>query len=211
MTQRILKKLKELNTLWHPKSGLVFKSVEEKKVIGMYENKTLTDFDSHTLELCKKWGFKYDEEKYNSYLKSIEDSDDSSVDNQDDKSVSSNEGEKKEESDEEESNEEGEEGEESEESNEKSNEEGEEEEKVDDKTEEMVDIDTSSYQDSTMKILEDLKKNLVSVNNEMITNFTLRIKQLEKEKTDLNNKLVIETKERKRLEHKFSMMKELFN
>ena len=37
----VLKKLKELNTIWHPESTLVFKSSTEKIVIGRYENEKL--------------------------------------------------------------------------------------------------------------------------------------------------------------------------
>jgi hypothetical protein len=57
----ILKTLKELDTIWHPDSKLVFKSKDDKKVIGRYENNEFIEFDDEALELCKVWKFKYDE------------------------------------------------------------------------------------------------------------------------------------------------------
>jgi hypothetical protein len=57
-----LKKLKELNTIWHPESTLVFKSSEEKVVIGRYEDGELIPLDETSLELCSKWKFKYDKD-----------------------------------------------------------------------------------------------------------------------------------------------------
>ena len=58
----VLKKLKELNTIWHPESTLVFKSSTEKIVIGRYENEKLVSLDNKCLELCEKWKFKYDKD-----------------------------------------------------------------------------------------------------------------------------------------------------
>ena len=55
-----LKKLKELdNKLWHPDSTLVFN--DDKKVIGRFENGDLVVLDDVSIELCVKWGFKYEE------------------------------------------------------------------------------------------------------------------------------------------------------
>ena len=56
----ILKKNKTLNKIWHPESKLVFKSAQEKLVIGRYENDELIPLDEDALELCTKWKFKYD-------------------------------------------------------------------------------------------------------------------------------------------------------
>ena len=57
-----LKKLKELNTIWHPESTLVFKSTTDKVVIGRYEDGSLISLDEKALKLCEKWKFKYDKE-----------------------------------------------------------------------------------------------------------------------------------------------------
>lgn len=58
----VLKKLKELDTIWHPESKLVFKSSKDKVVIGRYENDELISLDDECLELCAIWKFKYDKD-----------------------------------------------------------------------------------------------------------------------------------------------------
>jgi len=58
----VLKKLKELDTIWHPESTLVFKSSKDKVVIGRYENQELISLDDECLDLCAKWKFKYDKD-----------------------------------------------------------------------------------------------------------------------------------------------------
>jgi hypothetical protein len=60
-TKIILKKLKEMGTIWHPESTVVFKSKEEKVVIGRWDGTELIDLDDDTIESCEKWGFKFDE------------------------------------------------------------------------------------------------------------------------------------------------------
>jgi nitrogen fixation/metabolism regulation signal transduction histidine kinase len=56
-----LKKLSALNTVWHPESGLVFKSQKERLVIGSYVGGNLVDLDDEALTLCEEWNFKPDE------------------------------------------------------------------------------------------------------------------------------------------------------
>jgi len=56
----VLKKLKELDTIWHPESTLVFKSQLDKVVIGRYADKKFIEFDETSLSLCIDWNFKYD-------------------------------------------------------------------------------------------------------------------------------------------------------
>lgn len=60
-TKIMLKKLKELNTIWHPDSTLVFKSKDEKLVIGRWVDSTLVDLDDTAIQLCETWKFKIDE------------------------------------------------------------------------------------------------------------------------------------------------------
>ena len=55
-----LKKLKELNTIWHEDSALVFKSSTERLVIGRYIDGKLVPLDNEAVALCEKWKFKYD-------------------------------------------------------------------------------------------------------------------------------------------------------
>ena len=59
-TKITLKKNKEINKIWHQESTLVFKSAEEKVVIGRYTDDELIPLDSEALSLCEEWGFKYD-------------------------------------------------------------------------------------------------------------------------------------------------------
>ena len=59
-TKKTLKVLKGTDHLWHEESGLVFKSKTEKLVIGRFVDGTIVSLDDITLELCDKWGFKYD-------------------------------------------------------------------------------------------------------------------------------------------------------
>ena len=49
----VLKKLKELDTIWHPESTLVFKSSKDKIVIGRYENENFISLDDAILLLTK--------------------------------------------------------------------------------------------------------------------------------------------------------------
>ena len=58
----VLKKLKEFDTIWHPESTLVFKSSNEKVVIGRLEEGELISLDEVTLDLCTTWRFKYDKD-----------------------------------------------------------------------------------------------------------------------------------------------------
>jgi len=52
----IFKKFKK--TIWHPESRLVFKSINERIVIGkLNKNKELLDLDEECLDLCEKWNF----------------------------------------------------------------------------------------------------------------------------------------------------------
>jgi hypothetical protein len=57
----ILKKLKQLNTIWHPESTLVFKSRDEKIVIGKFADEQYIELDDDAVSLCEEWGFKFDE------------------------------------------------------------------------------------------------------------------------------------------------------
>lgn len=56
----VLKKHKTLDKIWHPESTLIFKSEQDKLVIGRYHNDTFISLDEKGVELCIKWKFKYD-------------------------------------------------------------------------------------------------------------------------------------------------------
>ena len=71
-----LKRLTEMDTLWHPESTLVFKSSKEKRVIGRWIDKQFIELDDDALELTEKWGFKYDKELYDELYREEEIADD---------------------------------------------------------------------------------------------------------------------------------------
>jgi len=56
-----LVKNKKLDCIYHKDSMLVFKSANEKLVIGRIENDEIISLDEKALELCEVHGFKYDE------------------------------------------------------------------------------------------------------------------------------------------------------
>ena len=56
-----LKTLKELKTIWHPESTLVYKSKKERVVIGRYVDGELISLDEEALDLCEEWNMKPDE------------------------------------------------------------------------------------------------------------------------------------------------------
>lgn len=56
----VLKKLKALDKIWHPESSLVFKSLDDKKVIGRYTDNEFISLDEVALQLCLDWNFSYD-------------------------------------------------------------------------------------------------------------------------------------------------------
>lgn len=57
----VLKKNKKLDKIYHPDTGLVFKSATEKVVVGRIVDDEFIPLDDEALELCEKNHFKYDE------------------------------------------------------------------------------------------------------------------------------------------------------
>jgi predicted DNA-binding WGR domain protein len=58
-TQRVLRKNKKLDKLWHPETGLVFKSANERTVVGKCVDDKLIDLAEEDIEECRKWGFSF--------------------------------------------------------------------------------------------------------------------------------------------------------
>jgi hypothetical protein len=56
----VLKRNRALNKYWHPETGMVFKSKEEKIVIGKYVNGEMIPLVNEDIEICKKYCFKYE-------------------------------------------------------------------------------------------------------------------------------------------------------
>ena len=76
----VLKKLTSHDTIWHPESTLVFKSHNERLVIGRYDNNEIIPLDDEAMELCDEWNFKPDESL-------IQDNDEEQEDQEDDEEI----------------------------------------------------------------------------------------------------------------------------
>ena len=57
--QRVLRKHKIVGKLWHPETGLVFKSAKERIVIGKIVDDNLVDLTDEDYDDCRKWGFSF--------------------------------------------------------------------------------------------------------------------------------------------------------
>jgi predicted DNA-binding WGR domain protein len=58
-TQRVLRKNKNIDKLWHPETCLVFKSAKERTVVGKCVNDKLIDLTEKDIDECRKWGFSF--------------------------------------------------------------------------------------------------------------------------------------------------------
>jgi len=57
-----LKKAKSLGTIWHPDTGMVFRSQKDRTVIGKYvEKKLVKELSNEDFDACEEWEFKIDE------------------------------------------------------------------------------------------------------------------------------------------------------
>jgi hypothetical protein len=56
-----LKRNKKLDKIFHSETNLVFKSINEKIVIGRLEGDKFLSLDGICIELCEEWGLSYDE------------------------------------------------------------------------------------------------------------------------------------------------------
>lgn len=60
-TEKILRLNKEINMFWNPESCLVFKSSDDRVVIGSYRNDKFEKLTSDDISDCEKYGFKYEQ------------------------------------------------------------------------------------------------------------------------------------------------------
>ena len=60
-----LKKMKDFPNILHVDSNLVLKSLEDKTVIGKYENRNIVLLNNTDIDLCNNWKLVYDPEKVN--------------------------------------------------------------------------------------------------------------------------------------------------
>lgn len=189
-----LKKLKELNTIWHPESTLVFKSSEEKVVIGRFEDGELIPLDETSLELCSKWKFKYDKDL-------VEEDENEEDETQDEEKVDEKSEDEKETSEKEEIPDE------------------EEKEKVEVKPEKIVKIEKSNEDNSTIRSLtSEMSEKIHSLFDKISVNYNTKIQDLENELIQ-KNKIIDELEhkynnsqsELDKLKTKFDGIKQLFS
>ena len=58
-TQRVLRKHKIIDKLWHPETGLTFKSAKERIVIGKIVDDNINNLTDEDYDVCRKWGFSF--------------------------------------------------------------------------------------------------------------------------------------------------------
>lgn len=56
----VIRMNKDIDKYWNPETKMVFKSKEEKIVIGKYEDEEVKKLTKQDIETCEKIGFKYD-------------------------------------------------------------------------------------------------------------------------------------------------------
>ena len=56
----VLRNNRKLGVLWHSLSGMVFKSKNERIVVGKVVNDKVVDLEEDDVETCKKYGFRYE-------------------------------------------------------------------------------------------------------------------------------------------------------
>lgn len=67
-----MKKNKELGRIWDPVSKLVFRSSEDRVVIGKYSDNQLNPITEKDKALCRSLGLKYDQEEVEEAVEEIE-------------------------------------------------------------------------------------------------------------------------------------------
>ena len=57
--QRVLRKHKTLSKLWHPETGLYFRSDNERVVVGKIVDDKLVDLTEEDIDECRRWSFSF--------------------------------------------------------------------------------------------------------------------------------------------------------
>ena len=70
---KVIRENKDIKRFWHPETQLVFKSRDERVVIGRLKDDVICDLDEDDVKLCESYGFKMEEKK-------VESSKDSDID-----------------------------------------------------------------------------------------------------------------------------------
>ena len=58
---KVIRENKSINKFWHPETQLVFKSKEERVVIGRLKDDKICDLDEEDIKLCESYGFKMED------------------------------------------------------------------------------------------------------------------------------------------------------
>ena len=72
-TDIIIRKNPEINKFWDPKTELVFRSQDDRVVIGSYRDEKLNKLVNDDILLCEQYGFKYDKNEVEDNLKELAD------------------------------------------------------------------------------------------------------------------------------------------
>jgi len=59
-SDRVLRKNKDIDMLWHPATEMVFRSAEKRIVIGKANGKKVDKLSASDILTCKKWGFPFE-------------------------------------------------------------------------------------------------------------------------------------------------------
>ena len=87
-----LKRLPEMDTIWHPESTLVFKSQKDKRVIGRWVDGKYIELDDTALDLTEQLGLKYDQDLYNElYSEEVEEVEEGGTEDNDNDNDNDNE------------------------------------------------------------------------------------------------------------------------
>lgn len=61
--KRVLRKNKTIDRLWHPETGLVFRSFKERVVVGKCVDDKINPLTEDDIDECRKWGFSFEEDQ----------------------------------------------------------------------------------------------------------------------------------------------------
>ena len=60
----VLKKNKKIGKIWHPQTRLIFKSANERIVVGyLNDDESISNLSEENVKVCKEWGFRFESEK----------------------------------------------------------------------------------------------------------------------------------------------------
>jgi hypothetical protein len=90
-TKLRLKKIKGTTNILHVDSNLVLKSLEDKIIIGRYEDDEIKLLTSSDIELCNEWNFSFDNERVSNKEENEDGTDENEEENEDENADEQNE------------------------------------------------------------------------------------------------------------------------